>query len=297
MVDAVEQFERYRPLMFSIAYRMLSSASEAEDIVQDAYLRYRKVPPDTINSPKAFLSTVVTRLSINRLELARTQREVYVGPWLPEPLPTWSDKQINFENPEDRPILHESISMAFLVLLEQLTPLERAVFLLREVFEYEYSQIADIVDKEEVTCRQLMSRARKHIADHRPRFKPSRQAHKSLLERFIRATTIGDMDGLMAMLRDDVEVWADGGGKVPGAATRPLHGHKAVAGFAMASTRYLGENESYVFEIMDVNDEPAAILRAGESGQIVVALFVEVKHGYIKTIRAVANPDKLRYLH
>jgi RNA polymerase sigma-70 factor (ECF subfamily) len=292
MVDSAEQFERYRPLMFSIAYRMLGSASEAEDVVQEAYLRYCKVPPETIGSPKAFLSAIVTRLSINYLELARTQREVYVGPWLPEPLPTENDKQLN---PEDRPILHESISMAFLVLLEQLTPVERAVFLLREVFEYEYSEIAEIVCKEEVTCRKLMSRARRHIAAHRPRFKPSRQAHERLLERFIRATTIGDMDGLTAMLRDDVEVWADGGGKVRGAATRPLHGRNAVARFAMSVTRYLDESESYAFEIMDVNDEQAAVLRIGQN--IVVALFVEEDDGYIKTIRAVANPDKLSHLH
>ncbi len=295
MVDAAEQFEQYRPLMFSIAYRMLGSASEAEDVVQEAYLRYRKVPPKTIGSPKAFLSTVVTRLSINYLELARTKREVYVGPWLPEPLPTESDMQANRESPEDRPILHESISMAFLVLLEQLTPVERAVFLLREVFEYEYSEIAEIVGKEEATCRQLLSRARKHISDHRPRFKPSRQAHKRLLESFLRATTIGDMDGLTAMLRDDVQVWSDGGGKVRGAATRPLYGRNAVASFAMSVIRYLQESESYLFEIMDVNGEPAAILRI--DGKILVALFIEEEDGYIKIIRAIANPDKLQHLH
>jgi RNA polymerase sigma-70 factor, ECF subfamily len=292
VVDSAEQFERYRPLMFSIAYRMLGSASEAEDIVQEAYLRYRKVPPETIGSPKAFLSTVVTRLSINYLELARTQREVYVGPWLPEPLPTESDKQFNLE---DHPILQESISMAFLVLLEQLTPVERAVFLLREVFEYEYSEIAEIVGKEEAACRQLFSRGRKHISENRPRFKPSRQAHRKLMEHFIQATTIGDMDGLTAMLRDDVEVWADGGGKVRGAATRPLHGRNAVARFAMSVTRYLEGSESYAFEIMDLNNEPAAVLRMGET--IVTVLFVEEEDGRIQTIRAIANPDKLQHLH
>jgi RNA polymerase sigma-70 factor (ECF subfamily) len=289
MANPVEQFEKYRPLMFSIAYRMLGSASEAEDIVQEAYLRYRSVPYETIASHKAFLSTVVTRLSINSLERARTQREVYIGPWLPEPLPTNSDSQIA---PEDRPILRESISMAFLVLLEQLTPVERAVFLLREVFVYEYFEIAEIVGKEEATCRQLLSRAKKHIGAHRPRFKPSSQAHKKLLDRFIRASSLGDMDGLKALLRDDVELWADGGGKARGAALRPLYGREVVARFVLASTRF--PEESYTVETKDVNGELAAVLRIGE--KILVALFIEEEQGHIKTIRAIGNPDKLQHL-
>src|SRR5438067_1947267 len=152
------RFEAYRPLMFGIAYRMLGSATEAEDVVQEAYLRYRSVPPHTIGSHKALLSTIVTRICLNQLQSAHSQRETYIGPWLPEPVTTDTDPRLI---PGDKAILDESISMAFLVLLEELTPLERAVFLLREVFEYEYPEIAEIIGKEEAGCRQLFSRARK----------------------------------------------------------------------------------------------------------------------------------------
>src|SRR5205085_8777005 len=192
------------------------------------------VPTETISSHKALLSTIVTRLCLNQLQSARAQRETYIGPWLPEPLLTESDP---YKAMTGSTIQHESISMAFLVLLEQLTPLERAVFLLREVFEYEYSEIAEIVGKEEAACRQLFSRAKKHIADHRPRFKPDPQAHRRLLDRFLSAVGLGDMDGLLRLLGDDVTMWADGGGKARGAATRPLHGAYAVARFVLASTR------------------------------------------------------------
>src|SRR5436190_5861456 len=194
MPDPVEEFESLRSLMFAIAYRMLGSAMEAEDVVQEAYLRFRSVPPETIASPKAFLSTIVTRLCLNHLQTARARHETYIGPWLPEPVRTESDPYMMLT---DRTALHESISMAFLVLLEELTPLERAVFLLREVFEYEYTEIAEIVGKEETACRQLFSRAKKHIATHRPRFKPNREDHHKLLDQFIRAVGLGDMDGLM----------------------------------------------------------------------------------------------------
>src|SRR5438552_6907753 len=257
-VNQVEDFETYRPLMFGIAYRMLGSASEAEDVVQETYLRYRTVPAETIKSHKAFLSTIVTRLSINQLETAHTKRETYIGPWLPEPVATGSDPYLMLTDDA----LSESISMAFLVLLEQLTPLERAVFLLREVFEYEYAEIAEIVGKEEAACRQLFSRAKKHIAEHRPRFKPSREAHRRLLDRFVRAVSLGELEGLTRLLREDVTMWADGGGKARGAATRPLHGREAVARFVLASTRL--PVQSYHAEIRDVNGEPAVILLTEE---------------------------------
>jgi RNA polymerase sigma-70 factor (ECF subfamily) len=266
---------------------MLSSAAEAEDIVQEAYLRYRSVPPETIGSHKAFLSTIVTRLCLNQMQTARAQRETYIGPWLPEPVLTENDP---LTTPTERPILIESLSMAFLVLMEQLSPLERAVFLLREVFEYDYAEIAQIVGKEEAACRQLLSRARKHVAANRPRFKPSREAHRRLLDRFLRAVSLGELDGLTRLLREDVTLWADGGGKARGAATRPLHGREAVARFVLASTRLPGE--SYHAEIRDVNGEPALILRTAEKA--IVALFLEEDEGYIKAIRAIGNPDKLQ---
>ena len=184
-----EQFEAHRPLLFSIAYRMLGSATEAEDIMQEAYLRYHAVSPEAIHSPKAFLSTLVIRLCLNQLESARAKREVYVGPWLPEPVLTGAGDVTALNAPVPSPSqhaeLHESISLAFLVLLEQLTPVERAVFLLREVFDYKYAEIAEILEKDETACRQLFSRAKKHIAEHRPRFKSTPEKHRQLLSQFM----------------------------------------------------------------------------------------------------------------
>ena len=208
-VDA-RQFESYRPLMFSIAYRMLGSVTEAEDIVQEAYLRYQAMPPDQIVSHKAFLSTIVTRLCLNQLQSARAQREAYIGPWLPEPVLTGVDERFA---PPQHAELHESLALAFLVLLEQLTPVERAVFLLREVFDYDYAEIAAIVGKAEAACRQLFSRAKRHIAAGRPRFTPSPEAHRQIFTQFLRAVEQGELDGLMQLLADDVELWVDGGGK------------------------------------------------------------------------------------
>ena len=280
----MDSFETYRPLMFSIAYRMLGSAMEAEDIVQEAFLRYRSVPPESIESPRAFLSTMVTRLCINVLQSSRAKRETYIGPWLPEPILTGEG-----ETPSPAST-YESISMAFLVLLESLTPVERAVFLLREVFDYEYAEIAEIVGKEEATCRQLFSRAKKHIAEHRPRFKPSPDEHRQILERFGQAVGEGNLEGLIQMLADDVTMWADGGGKTRGAAIHPLHGREAVAQFVLASVRFLGENASYKIET--VNAEPAIVLRVDDQPFVVISIGVEGNE--IRQIWVVGNPDKLK---
>ena len=288
-MSPVAQFENYRPLMFSIAYRMLGSAADAEDVVQDAYLRYQAVPPETIVSPKAFLSTIVTRLSLTRLQSAHAQRETYIGPWLPEPVLTEHDSR---SSPVEQSNLHDSLSMAFMVLLEELTPLERAVFLLREVFDYEYAEIAEMVGKEEAACRQLFSRAKKHIAAHRPRFKPDREEQRRLLDRFMQVVTTGEMDGLMQLLADDVTLWADGGGKARGAAIHPLHGREAVARFVLASTRLV--TGSPHVEMADINGEPAAILRVGE--QALVVLFITVARGQLQEIRVIGNPDKLKHV-
>jgi RNA polymerase sigma-70 factor (ECF subfamily) len=258
-------------------------------VVQETYLRYQAVPPATITSPRALLTTIVTRLCLNQLQSARAQRETYVGPWLPEPLPGGSDPP---PTPADRILLQESLAMAFLVLLEQLTPLERAVFLLREVFAYDYAEIAAIVGKEEAACRQSFSRAKKHIVAHRPRFAPDRAAHRQLLDRFVHAVSGGDMAGLIGLLAADVTMWADGGGKARGAATRPLHGREAVARFVLGSTRL--PEEPYDAEITDVNGEPALILRT--RSHILAVLFVEADGSQIRQVFAVANPDKLRRL-
>src|ERR1051326_2480052 len=286
--EAMDQCEQYRPMMFSVAYRMLGSVTEAKDILQNAYLRYRQMPAGSIASPKAFLSTVVTRLCLNQLQTVRVQRESYLGPWLPEPLLT--------EDDPESPISHaerlESISMAFLVLLERLTPVERAVFLLREVFDYPYPEIAEIVGKEEVSCRQILSRAKKFIAAQHPRFTPSTEHHHQLLQQFQDAVTEGDLAGLTQLLASNVTLSTDGGGRVRGAATRTLHGQEAVARFVIASQRYI--QTSFTTEITQVNGEPAILLRV--DGHPFSVVSVTIAQQRILEIRVIANPEKIKHL-
>lgn len=283
----MDNFETYRPLLFSIAYRMLGSAMDAEDIVQEAYLRYQTVSTEQITHPKAFLSTIVTRLCLNHLQSARVQREQYLGPWLPEPLLTVE------EAPSSRLQIHETLSMAFLVLLEQLTPQERAVFLLREVFEYDYAEIAAVIDKSEVTCRQLLSRAKKHIADNRPRFKSSPEEHAAMLARFLKAIEAGELEGLMHLLAEDVTLWADGGGKIPGAATRPIHGRQDVARFLVGISRFAPQD--YYLEITQLNGQVALIIRNGSGTAFVVVTF-QMLDTLISVFHIIGNPDKLGHL-
>ena len=285
-----QTFQAHRPLLFSIAYRMLSSATEAEDMVQEAYLRYQAMPSEAIVSHKAFLSTIITRLCLNQLQSARMQRETYIGPWLPEPVLTESDEHAL---PAEQAELHESLSLAFLRLMEQLTPPERAIFLLREVFDYDYAEIATIVEREEATCRQLLSRAKKHIAAGRPRFKPTPEAHRAMLNQFVQAVGEGELGSLVQLLADDVVLWADGGGKVRGNLAHALHGRDAVAQFAIGSTRFLTQPTRT--EIANVNGQPALIVRAGNEVRLV--LFIEMNQDRIFEILVVGNPDKLGLLN
>src|SRR6266481_70075 len=215
----VESFETYRPYLFSIAYRMLGSAMDAEDLVQETYLRYQGTPLDAIRSLKAFLTTIIIRLCMDQLQLARRQREVYVGPWLPEPILTTMTAETL--DPAERVDMNETISLAFLVLLEQLQPFERAVFLLREVFEYEFAEIATMLDKSEAACRRSFSRAKLHLASHRSRFPASPETHRQLLTAYFQAVQNGEMNALKDQLAEEVTLWADGGGKVKQAALRP----------------------------------------------------------------------------
>ncbi len=226
----VEAFESYRTYLFAIAYRMLGSAMDAQDMVQETYLRYSATPKDSITSLKAYLTTIITRLCMDQLHLARRKRDVYLGPWLPEPLIT--PEALEAVSLEERVEREESISLAFLLLLEQLQPIERAVFLLREVFEYDYAEIATFLGKSEVTCRQWFSRAKKHLGDHRPRFPTSPDTHRQMLTGFLQAAQAGEMAPLMNLLAEDVTLWVDSGGKVKGAATHPIHGRDAVARFS-----------------------------------------------------------------
>jgi RNA polymerase sigma-70 factor (ECF subfamily) len=286
-----DPFEEHRSLLFAMAYRMVGSAMEAEDIVQEAYLRYRPTPPESIRTLKSFLTTIVYHLCIDHLKSAQAQRETYVGPWLPEPIITGdgASRLSPLRQITDR----ESISMAFLVLLESLSPLERAVFLLREVFDYEYTEIAQITGRNEAACRQLFSRAKKHIRDHRPRFPASPEAHTKMVGRFMEACIAGDMDGLMSLLVEDVTAWSDSGGKVSGAARHPIQGRDKVArGLIGLLSR---APEGTTVEVIEANCLPALLMRV--KGQIVGVITLEVEGDYIRALRSVANPDKLAHLN
>jgi RNA polymerase sigma-70 factor (ECF subfamily) len=287
----VESFETYRSYLYAFAYRMLGSAMDAEDMVQETYLRYQTTPPETISSLKAFLTTILVRLCMDQLHLARRKRETYVGPWLPEPIITADAPEL--ANVEKRVDEEESISLAFLVLLEQLQPIERAVFLMREVFEYDYAEIATFLGKSEAACRQAFSRAKKHLAEHRPRFPASPQNHRQLLTGFLQAVRAGEMTTLMNLLAEDVTLWADGGGKVKGAATRPIAGREAVARFSLGATRRFLPEGSRV-DLAEVNRQPALIIRVGDRAYLVLTIEVEAER--IRTVRIVANPEKLAHI-
>ena len=283
----VETFETYRTYLFAIAYRMLGSAMDAEDMVQETYLRFQTTHLETIHSLKAYLTTILTRLCMDQLQLARRKRELYVGPWLPEPILTTETAETG--DPEKRVEMEESISMAFMVLLEQLQPFERAVFLLREVFAYEFAEIATMLDKSEASCRRSFSRAKHHLHEHRPRFPASPQIHHQLLNGYFQAVQKGEMAPLMNLLSEDVTLWADGGGKIKQAALRPIRGRKAVARFSLGTKRFWPENVRVVLE--EVNGQAALIVRAG--GQVISVLTIDVAEGQIQVIRVIANPEKL----
>jgi RNA polymerase sigma-70 factor (ECF subfamily) len=273
-----ETYASLRPLAFSIAYRMLGSVAEAEDVVQEGLLRLHRA--DDVEHPKAFVATVVTRLSIDELRSARVRRETYVGPWLPEPVVTDS-------RPDD-----DSVSMALLVTLESLNPVERAVFLLHDVFDYGYDEIAEIVGKSRENCRQLALRARRHVEARRTRFEASREQREKLADRFFEAVRDGDLDGLVALLAEDAVAVGDGGGKAAARKT-PLHGGAKIARFMLGLMR-LAERRAYTFELCEVNGQPGALIR--EDGRVISAMSLDVVDGRIAVINSVANPDKLRHL-
>lgn len=292
--DAMENFldnsfETYRPYLFGIAYRMLGSAMDAEDMVQETFVRYEAAKPADIHSLKAYLTTILTRLCIDQLGSARRKREVYVGPWLPEPILTDVASAVEEGNPEKRVELEESISLAFLVLMEQLQPFERAVFLLREVFDYEFAEIATMLGKSEAACRKSFSRAKPHLRDHRPRFPVSRQTQQQLLQSYIRAVETGEMTTLMNLLAEDVVLWADGGGKTATAAYRPIKGKDAVARFSIGTKRFLPPAPN--FKIAEVNGQPAMLMYSGD--HVFLVLTVDVEADRIQTIRVIGNPEKL----
>jgi RNA polymerase sigma-70 factor (ECF subfamily) len=282
--DRADPFRQHRPLLFSIAYRMLGSASDAEDVVQDAYLRWRRVNPLDVRSPKDFLSTTVTRLAMDHLRSARARREVYVGPWLPEPL-----VGVDERDPIANVQIAESLSLAFLVLLERLTPTQRAAFLLREVFDYEYSEIAPILEKSEANCRQLVQRAKQRLEAGTPRFEPNTAAADDLTRRFLDACTTGEMDGLLALLANEAVAWADGGGKFS-AARRPVVGANRVARFV---TGVLGKWRS-VGEVVVAPVNGGVGLLHRVAGRLRGVMTVSTNAGRIQSVFIMVNPEKLR---
>ncbi len=283
----MEPFETYRLSLFSLAYRMLGSAMDAEDLVQETYLRYQATPLQTIRSLQAYLTTILTRLCLDHLELAYRKREVYVGPWLPEPILT--EETPDEAHPQRRIETQESISLAFLVLLEQLQPFERAVFLLHEVFAYEFAEIATMLQKSEVACRRSFSRAKHHLIEGRPRFQPVPEAHQQLLTSFQTAVESGDMATLTNLLSEQVVLWTDGGGKTRKALLRPMYGREAVARMSLASKRIWPQNAQV--ELREVNGQPALIARV--DGRAWSCLSIEGEQGQIQVIRIIINPDKL----
>jgi len=279
-----------RPLMFSIAYRMTGSVAEAEDLVQEAFFRMGRARQSgvVVESPKAYLTAVTTRLAINHLRSARVQRESYVGTWLPEPVVT--DLR---NSPEQMSELSDSLSMAFLLLLESLSPVERAVFLLREVFDYPYEDIAEIVGKSEANCRQIFARARQHIGNQRARYQASRQQSEALVRSFLAAVRDGDLGQLVDLLAADVAFYGDGGGKAT-STPHPIFGRDKVASFFVGlneRARRLGISLQPVL----VNGGPG-IISHDLQGQVVSVLSLEILDGVVQNVRGVVNPDKLQHL-
>ncbi|HEY2986004.1 MAG TPA: RNA polymerase sigma-70 factor [Jatrophihabitantaceae bacterium] len=277
-----DPFAEHRRLLFATAYRMLGSVADAEDIVQDAWLRWAAVDQASVEHPKAYLVRTVTNLSLNRLQSARAQRESYVGPWLPEPLLTSPDVA-------DEAEVADSVSMALLVVLETLSPLERAVFLLREVFGYSHAEIATALDRSESAVRQAAHRAHEHVSARRPRFEADSSQQSEVVQRFLDACAGGDLNELMAVLAPDVTLWADGGGKVS-AATRPLHGAGNVARWVLGVLAK-PQAQGVESELASINGEPG--LLATLAGVPAGAVTFSIVEGRIAELRWVVNPDKL----
>jgi RNA polymerase sigma-70 factor (ECF subfamily) len=283
------EFDELCPSAFAIAYRMLGSVSEAEDVVQEGFLRLHRVREggEQIQSPRAYLSTVVARLSLDQLRSARVRRETYVGEWLPEPLLASAD------DPAHRAEMADSLSLAFLVLLESLSPEQRAAFLLHEVFEEPYKQIAEIIATSEENARQLVSRARRHVAERRPRFEVSREQQEQLAARFFAAAEGGDLEALEELLAHDVVLHGDGGGKAP-AIANAIHGRARVARTLIAGLR-TATRAGVSLRREEVNGQPGALF-FDPAGRVAGVMILDVADGQIQGVSSIDNPDKLRHL-
>jgi RNA polymerase sigma-70 factor (ECF subfamily) len=291
MSSEEELLDELRPASFAIAYRMLGSVSEAEDVVQEALLRVHRLldEGERIESPRAFVATVTTRLAIDELRSARARRESYVGDWLPEPIVTDS-----VDDPARHAEMADSLSVAMLVLLESLSPEQRAVLLLRDVFDYGYDEIAGIVGKSKDNVRQLATRARQRVDAGRPRFQTSREQRDELARRFLAAAQEGDLGGLEALLAHDVVLTGDGGGKVP-ALARSLHGRNRVARTLLNWLKLGSRVPGASMRIVEVNGGPGALLLDGQERLLAVWAF-EIGDGQIRSVSSIVNPDKLAHL-
>lgn len=284
--EHLEVFHQHRRRLQSIAYRMLGSVSDAEDMLQETFIRWQQSSKVKIGSPEAFLVTIISRLCLNHLQSARVKREEYFGQWLPEPVLTGpADSHLPSQ-------MDDSLSMAFLVILERLTPVERAVFLLREVFDYDYAEVGRILEQSEPNCRQILRRARQHLKHSRPRFDPSPQQHEELLKRFLQASSRGDMDGLLALISEEIVLYADGGGKAT-AVPNPIYGAENVVRFLVGARRKLLPAD-LVRQVVQINGEPGVVSYL--HGRPHSVLTMEVVDGRIRNIYIVSNPDKLARL-
>jgi RNA polymerase sigma-70 factor (TIGR02957 family) len=289
-VTDTDTFEANRELLFGVAYRMLGTVDDAEDAVQDTWLRWSAAPRSDVGQPRAYLATAVTHVALNKLRSARARREAYIGPWLPEPLLTSTGPDA-----ADRAELAESVSLAMLVVLESLTPEERAVFVLHEVFGFPHPEIAAAIGRSDAAVRQLMHRAREHVQARRPRFDVDRGQQREVTERFLAAAAGGDIDELMLVLAPDVTLITDGGGKAR-AALRPINGAGKVARFLLAviGRPYQGvDPQDMSVEVTEINGGPGVLVTGG-GGRPLAAVTTAIADGRITAIQLVANPDKLR---
>jgi RNA polymerase sigma-70 factor (ECF subfamily) len=290
-------FDEHRSALTGVAYRVLGTASDAEDVVQEAWLRWSRVDHTTVDDPRAYLVTVVSRIAVDRLRSARARREAYVGEWLPEPVSTAPDGS-------ERAEMADSVEFALLVVLETLSPLERAVFVLREAFQFPYGEIAEIIGREEAATRQLARRAREHVEERRPRFEADRSARRRITERFLAACVEGDLDGLTGLLAEDVTLVGDGGGRAK-APLRTLRGTAKVARFLASLTkgtntrRFLDSIGADSLEglrtgVFEVNGGPAAYVAFGD--QVVAVIILEVAGDRVQDVYMVVNPEKMSRL-
>ena len=288
---SANEVDQLRPAAFAIAYRMLGSVSEAEDVVQEGFLRLHRARAggESIESPRAYLSTVVSRLALDHLRSARARRETYVGQWLPEPLVASVD-----DDPARKAEMADSLSLAFLVVLESLSPEQRAAFLLHDVFDEPYDRIAELVGTSEQNARQLTARARRHVKERRGRFQASREQSEELATRFFAAAQEGDLQGLEELLAHDVVFRGDGGGKAP-AAARAMHGRGRVARLMIAGLRAVARVGGLTMRRQEVNGQPGALF-FDQEGRLLSVMILDIAEGQIQGVSAIVNPDKLRHL-